>query len=156
MGRAASYVAVYDLSDGRERNRTAKVLEGFGLRVQYSAFELRLTPSTRQNLLRRLEELKLASGFVFLYRRASGRDRAAVGTVPENFLDEPNHAWVVAPSPPTASSPPLLRAPIRRVRPVAVHAAPKDGPSEPALENRVLSEDFIADGSLLSAQSLKP
>jgi len=95
MPRDASYVAVYDVSDDRERSRVAAVLEGFGLRVQFSAFELRLTPATKRTFLRRLQDLKLATGFVYLYRRAGSQDRVAVGNVPEDTLAEANHAWVV-------------------------------------------------------------
>ncbi|HEY5481563.1 MAG TPA: CRISPR-associated endonuclease Cas2 [Verrucomicrobiae bacterium] len=39
MARTADYVAVYDVSNDAERTRVAKVLEGFGIRVQMSAFE---------------------------------------------------------------------------------------------------------------------
>ncbi|MBI4664156.1 MAG: CRISPR-associated endonuclease Cas2 [Verrucomicrobia bacterium] len=96
MPRDAAYVAVYDVTSDRERTRLAKVLEGFGLRVQYSAFELRLTPATRKTLLRRVEDLKLESGFLYLYRRAGNHDRAAVGQVPDDPLAETEHAFVVS------------------------------------------------------------
>lgn len=95
MPRDAAYVAVYDVSEDRERDRVAKVLEGFGMRVQYSAFELRLTPATRQTLLRRLAALELKSGFLYLYRRAGHRDRTAVGEAPADPLDESRHAFVI-------------------------------------------------------------
>jgi CRISPR-associated protein Cas2 len=99
MGRDSAYVAVYDVSDDRERDRLATVLEGFGMRVQFSAFELRLTPATRQTLLRRVEDLRLKTGFVYLYRRGGSHDRAAVGEVPENSLGDDRHAFVVAEAP---------------------------------------------------------
>ncbi|MCP5517575.1 MAG: CRISPR-associated endonuclease Cas2 [Verrucomicrobiales bacterium] len=112
MPRDASYVAVYDVSEDRERDRVAKVLEGFGMRVQYSAFELRLTPATRQTLLRRLEALELKSGFLYLYRRAGHRDRTAIGQAPADPLDEANHAYVFTAEtpPPRETKPPRLKS----------------------------------------------
>jgi CRISPR/Cas system-associated endoribonuclease Cas2 len=95
MPRDSKYVAVYDVSDARERRRLAGVLEGFGLRVQESAFEMRLTPAARQTLLRRVEALQLQSGFLYLYRRAGGDDRAAAGRVPEDPLGEDRHAYLL-------------------------------------------------------------
>lgn len=95
MPRDAQYVAVYDVSADRERDRVAKVLEGFGMRVQKRAFELRLTSATHQTLLRRVEALQLQSGFLYLYRRAGGHDRTAAGTVPEDPLAEDRHAFVL-------------------------------------------------------------
>ena len=39
------YVISYDIPDDRRRNQLAKVLKGFGTRVQYSVFEAHLTRS---------------------------------------------------------------------------------------------------------------
>ena len=39
------YVISYDIPDNRRRNQLAKVLKGFGTRVQYSVFEAHLTRS---------------------------------------------------------------------------------------------------------------
>ena len=39
------YVISYDIPDDQRRNQLAKVLKGFGTRVQYSVFEAHLTRS---------------------------------------------------------------------------------------------------------------
>ena len=39
------YVISYDIPDNRRRSQLAKVLKGFGTRVQYSVFEAHLTRS---------------------------------------------------------------------------------------------------------------
>lgn len=39
------YVISYDIPDNERRNHLAKVLKGFGSRVQYSVFEAHLTQS---------------------------------------------------------------------------------------------------------------
>ncbi len=50
MKRRARYVVAYDIPDDRRRNRVARVLEGYGERVQYSVFECQLTPDQFQKL----------------------------------------------------------------------------------------------------------
>ena len=95
MSRAAKYVAVYDVSDDRERNRVAKILEGFGVRVQKSAFECQLTRGSVATLERKLKALDLKAGFVFLYRLQANGKRLAFGTVPPNPLDDANYALVI-------------------------------------------------------------
>jgi CRISPR-associated protein Cas2 len=95
MARPASYVVVYDVTDDAERTRVAKVIEGFGVRVQKSAFECVLGRGARATLERRLGELQLKSGFVFLYRRDPRAKRLAIGAVPPNPFDEGNYAFVV-------------------------------------------------------------
>ncbi|HAB18205.1 MAG TPA: CRISPR-associated endonuclease Cas2 [Verrucomicrobiota bacterium] len=95
MPRYADYVAAYDLTEDRERNRVAKVLEGFGFRVQFSVFELRLSPASKTRLLNRLSELNLKTGWVGLYRRQHGSALDAVGCVPERPLKDDDYAWFV-------------------------------------------------------------
>ncbi len=135
MPRDAAYVAVYDVSEDRERRLVAKVLEGYGLRVQYSAFELRLTPTTRQTLLRRIEALRLESGFLYLYRRAGGRDRVAAGRLPDDSFTEERHAWILdAPTTAPRRLPGASRSAVasRRVR----------ANQPPVTVNPVLPSDF--------------
>jgi len=95
MGRAAKFVAVYDVSDDGERGRIAKVLEGFGVRVQRSAFECALTRGSVASLLRKLKELNPQTGFVFIYRVQARAGRVAVGKVPENPMDDSHYAFVI-------------------------------------------------------------
>ncbi len=52
--RIMLYVISYDITDNRRRNQVAKLLEGFGERVQYSVFECLLTADQFSALLRRL------------------------------------------------------------------------------------------------------
>jgi len=57
-GGTAGLVAIsYDVSDDRRRQKVAKVLLGFGERVQYSVFECHLTPSRLSELKDRLRGL---------------------------------------------------------------------------------------------------
>ncbi len=46
------YVISYDIPDDRRRNQLAKVLKGFGTRVQYSVFEAHLNRTQYEELKR--------------------------------------------------------------------------------------------------------
>ena len=46
------YVISYDIPDDQRRGRLAKVLKGFGTRVQYSVFEAHLTRTQYEDLKR--------------------------------------------------------------------------------------------------------
>ena len=46
------YVITYDIPDNRRRNQLAKLLKGFGTRVQYSVFEAHLNRTQHQTLKR--------------------------------------------------------------------------------------------------------
>ena len=48
------YVISYDIESDRIRNKLAKLLEGYGVRVQYSVFECRLTEKRFQSLYRKV------------------------------------------------------------------------------------------------------
>ena len=95
MPHAADYIAAYDVTRDKERDRVARVLQGYGFRVQRSVFELRLTRGQREQLLRALQALELQSGFVSLYRWDSQAKRFEVGRAPERFHDESLHAYVI-------------------------------------------------------------
>lgn len=51
------YVISYDIDDDKIRNKLAKILEGAGVRVQYSVFECELTEKRFQTLYRKIFEL---------------------------------------------------------------------------------------------------
>jgi len=80
MPRAATYLVCYDVTEDRERNRVAKVVEGYGLRIQFSVFECRLSRSALAELRRRLEVLELTTGSVAICRLDDRARRHQVGT----------------------------------------------------------------------------
>ena len=49
-------VVTYDVSDDRRRNRLAKKLEDYGLRVQYSVFECLLDDERAGEMVEKLKE----------------------------------------------------------------------------------------------------
>ncbi len=52
-----TWVIAYDIADDRRRAQVARVLEGHGLRVQWSVFECRLNLTEMQRMRRRLLDL---------------------------------------------------------------------------------------------------
>ena len=94
MGRDGKYVVAYDLRDDSEREKVARILQGFGSRVQKSVFECRLSVGMRARLAARLQALELASGGVLVYR-LNDRSRAiAIGDCP-GYADEEPFAHVL-------------------------------------------------------------
>jgi len=95
MPKSGHYVAVYDISNNRERTKTSKVLAGYGTRVQESVFECRCTRGGLNSILKELDALELKTGFVLMYRVHDTAKRHAVGNVPGNLdADEP-HAFII-------------------------------------------------------------
>ena len=89
MGRDGKYVVAYDVADDGEREKVAKILQGFGDRVQKSVFECRLTVAMRNRLAARLENLELATGGVLLYRVHDHSRTIAIGDCPGYAAEEP-------------------------------------------------------------------
>ena len=89
MGRDGKYIVAYDLRDDGEREKVARILQGFGSRVQKSVFECRLTVAMRNRLAARLEELKPASGGILLCRLHESARTIAIGDCPGYADEEP-------------------------------------------------------------------
>jgi CRISPR-associated protein Cas2 len=51
------YVIAYDITDDQRRQRAAKLLEGWGRRVQKSVFECELSPNELQEVVSSLKAL---------------------------------------------------------------------------------------------------
>lgn len=64
----------YDIFDDRRRNHVAKVLEGFGERVQDSVFECHLRPYELKKLRARLEKILDHKADKIRYYPLCGRD----------------------------------------------------------------------------------
>ena len=88
------YVISYDIPDDQRRNQLAKVLKGFGTRVQYSVFEAHLTRSQfeqmKQTVNRVINTDEDSVRYYALCRACVGRiEVPAVGdvtTVPETIV----------------------------------------------------------------------
>lgn len=66
------YVVTYDVPCDKRRRKVAKLLEGYGQRVQYSVFECVLTDNKYQELKQRLKKrVKLPEDSVRFYPLSS-------------------------------------------------------------------------------------
>lgn len=84
----AYVVVAYDIADDRRRERVARILEGYGERVQYSVFECRLDRMGYLRLRHALEEvIKPAEDAVCFYFmcEADVRRIERVGRGPPRF-----------------------------------------------------------------------
>ena len=50
MSARSWHIVCYDIRDDRRLRRTARLLEGYGERIQYSVFRCRLTPREEERL----------------------------------------------------------------------------------------------------------
>lgn len=91
------HVVTYDIGDDRVRERVAKVLSGFGWRVQESVFECDVTEDDLALLVKRLQAVLEPGGVggIRLYRLCMECQRAARGLgVQPNLLGD-NEAVVL-------------------------------------------------------------
>lgn len=50
------YIISYDIASDRKRNKMSKILEDYGVRIQYSIFECELNKNDLKQLRKKLEE----------------------------------------------------------------------------------------------------
>ena len=58
----------YDISDSKKRNKVANLLEAYGVRVNYSVFELDITKRSLDGLLAEIEKLSSKEDSIRVYR----------------------------------------------------------------------------------------
>ena len=94
MPQAGNYLLIYDVSDDKERRAVMDVAQGFGFRVQKSAFECLLKRGQRERLKQKLESLTLTTGWVHLYRVAANAQRWTVGAEPVHQPEKEHEDFV--------------------------------------------------------------
>ena len=86
------YIVIsYDIPDDRRRNRVAKLLKGFGARVQYSVFEAYLSPGKFSELKSRLKvEMEPQEDSILFYSLCENclGKKERWGVKPQEILDE--------------------------------------------------------------------
>ncbi|MEA3492272.1 MAG: CRISPR-associated endonuclease Cas2 [Campylobacterota bacterium] len=58
----------YDISDSKKRNKIANLLEAYGVRVNYSVFELDIAKRSLDGLLSKVEKLSSKEDSIRVYR----------------------------------------------------------------------------------------
>lgn len=89
------YIISYDIAEDKRRNKIAKVLEGYGKRVQYSVFECRISLQNMKILYAKLCDLTqdMAEGSILFYPICAGCEKKVMmigeRDPEENELQEP-------------------------------------------------------------------
>lgn len=94
MARSSEYAVVYDISDDIERAKVEKILKGFGFRVQKSVFECKMDKKTKTELIERLKNLDIKTGFIKIYRLEYYYKSEIIGKRNDNDIDS-GYAFVV-------------------------------------------------------------
>jgi len=74
-------VVIYDIVDDKRRNAFAKYLQGFGVRVQKSAFECILPNSKYEKLIQGIPKLITNDDLVRVYKLTSNADIKVWGAI---------------------------------------------------------------------------
>lgn len=88
-------VVCYDIADRRRRYRVARLLEGFGDRVQKSVFECRLDRERESSLRRELNALIKPAEDKLRFYCLCGKDRALVLAFDRKGIVRPVAQWLL-------------------------------------------------------------
>ncbi len=94
MRGISDYAVVYDISDDKERGKIDKILKGFGFRVQKSVFECMLNKKGRDELIQKLKELNIKTGFIKIYRLEYSSKNQIIGEKKSDSIDD-GEAYVI-------------------------------------------------------------
>lgn len=78
---------IYDIVDDKRRNRLARFLQGYGIRVQMSAFEAHLNLNKYEKLVRELPTYISNEDNVRIYRVGSSNNVKTFGTNSVNIME---------------------------------------------------------------------
>ncbi len=90
MSGVSDYAVVYDITSDAERSRVDKTLKSFGFRVQKSVFECRLTKKGKEELIQKLENLNIETGFIKIYRLEYSFRSPVIGEKEKADIDDGN------------------------------------------------------------------
>ena len=82
------YTVAYDITNDRERRRVDKTLKGFGTRIQKSVFECAMRRRDKYELIHKLENLHIETGFVKIYRLEASLKNPVIGKGAPEEIDK--------------------------------------------------------------------
>ena len=68
------YLVIYDISNNKRRARLAKILGGYGTRIQYSAFESKLNSVKYKGMINQVTKLVDSNDSIRVYKLGQERD----------------------------------------------------------------------------------
>lgn len=87
-----NYLVIYDICNDKIRRKIVKLLEAYGYRVQYSAFECSLNLKTKKLLITEIEKIMSGGDSVRLYKLPSSVYIAGKGE--EKYEAEPEYLFI--------------------------------------------------------------
>lgn len=88
MEQKSLVLVIYDIIDNKRRTRLVKILEGFGFRVQKSAFEARLSERQYQKLLSSIEKYAIKDDNIRNYKINGQGEIRSYGVKQEEIENE--------------------------------------------------------------------
>lgn len=86
--RKSLAIVIYDISDNKQRTRMVKLLEGFGVRVQKSAFEAWLDDRAYSRLCGKIDRFIQPEDHVKIYRLSGAGETKSWGKMPSFEMEE--------------------------------------------------------------------
>lgn len=62
------YLIIYDIVDDKKRKKISDIINGYGIRVQYSSYEVWLTEKQLQNLLEQIKRIHDETDSIRIYK----------------------------------------------------------------------------------------
>ena len=94
MKGISDYAVVYDISSDKERAGVNKILKNFGFRVQKSVFECRMNRKGRDDLIKKLGNTSIKTGFVKIYRLEYSSKNPVIGENKKGNIDD-GYAFII-------------------------------------------------------------
>ena len=76
---------IYDIINNKKRNKLAKLLKGYGFRIQKSAFEARISAGKYRKLLKELDAFGSAEDCIRVYKIIGNGQVTTIGKPRENI-----------------------------------------------------------------------
>lgn len=81
-------LVIYDIVDNKRRNGMVKVLEGYGIRVQKSAFETLVTDQKYREMIKKIQNLITEQDNVRIYKLNSSNEVSIFGSSDTIYEEE--------------------------------------------------------------------
>lgn len=86
-----TFLCIYDISDEKRRRKIAKLMEGYGKRIQYSAFECYVSKSKYASLVKQIPKLICEEDSVRIYPMFADKEIMQWGSKIHSNCD----VWIV-------------------------------------------------------------
>ncbi len=84
------FIVCYDVSDNKKRNKLSKLLKAFGIRTQYSVFEIETSKATILKLIDEVEQIidEIDKFFVYTVDESKIKNLVRIGVAEDGKITE--------------------------------------------------------------------